>query len=70
MLLSAEEELRMSDDLATSLTEGASLRGNEYGWPVNAFPDALVRAEAMGYACLAISVSLARCHVRDVLAQC
>ena len=32
--------------------EGATLRGNEYGWSVASFPVALERAEAHGYACL------------------
>ena len=32
--------------------EGATLRGNEYGWSLSSFPQAVARAEANGYACL------------------
>jgi hypothetical protein len=32
--------------------QGATLRANEYGWSVAAFPDALAEAEGRGYACL------------------
>jgi hypothetical protein len=32
--------------------QGATLRGNEYGWSVAAFPDALAEAEDRGYGCL------------------
>jgi hypothetical protein len=28
------------------------LRGNEYGWTISSFPDAVAKAEALGYACL------------------
>lgn len=38
--------------LPPDISQGASLRGNEYGWSVSSFPDALARAEARGYACL------------------
>jgi hypothetical protein len=38
--------------LPTGIAEGATLRGNEYGWIPSAFPSALVKAEAHGYACL------------------
>ncbi len=41
-----------ADDLPADVLEGATLRGNEYGWSVASFPIALVRAEARGYACL------------------
>jgi hypothetical protein len=40
------------DDLPHEVLEGATLRGNEYGWSVTSFPVALERAEAHGYACL------------------
>jgi hypothetical protein len=40
------------DDLPADVVEGATLRGNEYGWPVTSFRVALDRAEAHGYACL------------------
>jgi hypothetical protein len=39
-------------ELPTAITIGADLRGNEYGWPIHSFPDALAKAEALGYACL------------------
>lgn len=38
--------------LPLDISQGAVLRGNEYGWSVSSFPDALARAEAHGYACL------------------
>jgi hypothetical protein len=38
--------------LPSDISQGARLRGNEYGWSVSSFPDALTRAEAHGYACL------------------
>ncbi len=38
--------------LPPDISQGAMLRGNEYGWTVSSFPDALARAEAHGYACL------------------
>lgn len=38
--------------LPPELVVGASISGNEYGWPPDLFPDAARRAEAMGYACL------------------
>jgi hypothetical protein len=40
------------EELPTSITIGADLRGNEYGWAIDSFPDALAKAEALGYACL------------------
>ena len=40
------------DDLPSDVLEGATLRGNEYGWSVASFPVALARAETHGYACL------------------
>lgn len=41
-----------ADDLPSDVAEGATLRGNEYGWSILSFPAALQRAEAHGYACL------------------
>jgi hypothetical protein len=45
-------EAKMTDALPAIVTQGATLRANEYGWEVAAFPDALVHAEALGYGCL------------------
>src|ERR1700722_1433502 len=42
----------MKDVLPPDVLEGATLRGNEYGWSVPAFPAALASAEAHGYGCL------------------
>jgi hypothetical protein len=42
----------MSFLLPPQLTRGASLRGNEYGWPISAFPEALEKARSLGVACL------------------
>jgi hypothetical protein len=42
----------MVDVLAPEIAQGATLRGNEYGWTISSFPKALARAEAAGYACL------------------
>ncbi|MGC2640031.1 MAG: hypothetical protein WA294_22830 [Acidobacteriaceae bacterium] len=38
--------------LPAELVAGASVRGNEYGWPPTEFPDAAQRAELLGYACV------------------
>jgi hypothetical protein len=38
--------------LQPDITQGATLRGGEYGWSVSSFPNALARAEVHGYACL------------------
>jgi hypothetical protein len=38
--------------LPPEITQGATARGNEYGWTLNAFPPALLKAEVLGYACL------------------
>jgi hypothetical protein len=38
--------------LPPEITEGATVRGNEYGWTLKAFPEALLNAQALGYACL------------------
>jgi hypothetical protein len=42
----------MNGDLPPDIAQGASLRGNEYAWDLSAFPNALTKAEALGYACL------------------
>lgn len=42
----------MTEELPSDITEGATLRGNEFGWSVSSFPNALARAEKRGYACL------------------
>jgi hypothetical protein len=38
--------------LPSNLTKEASLRGNEYAWPLEAFPAVLVQAKSLGLACL------------------
>lgn len=38
--------------LPPDISQGATLRGNEYGWSVSSFPRALASAQAHGYACL------------------
>ena len=38
--------------LPKDITNGASLRGNEYGWSLSEFPNAVAKAEAHGFACL------------------
>jgi hypothetical protein len=43
---------KLSDILPITVTQGATLRGNEYGWEIAAFPNALAHAEALGYGCL------------------
>jgi hypothetical protein len=43
---------RQPNNLPSDVLEGATLRGNEYGWSVASFPVALERAETHGYACL------------------
>jgi hypothetical protein len=42
----------MTHTLPSEMVEGATLRGNEYGWKLAAFPGALIKAEALGYACV------------------
>lgn len=42
----------MADALPPDITQGATLRGNEYGWIVSTFPSAVAKAEVRGYACL------------------
>jgi hypothetical protein len=44
--------MAVPDTLPPDVLEGATLRGNEYGWSVSSFSHAVVRAEANGYACL------------------
>ena len=39
-------------ELPSELVQGTSINGNEYGWPPALFPDAALRAESLGYACL------------------
>jgi hypothetical protein len=39
-------------DLPDEITSGADVRGNEYGWSISSFPDALVKAKALGFACI------------------
>lgn len=43
---------RIDDPLPPGITNGARLRGGEYGWDVAAFPAAIAEAERRGYACL------------------
>ena len=38
--------------LPPDIARGASLRGNEYGWQISAFPEALTNARSQGFACL------------------
>ncbi|HEV7520336.1 MAG TPA: hypothetical protein VGP89_04495 [Candidatus Angelobacter sp.] len=38
--------------LPPDVSQGATLRGNEYGWSVFSFPKALATAQKYGYACL------------------
>jgi hypothetical protein len=38
--------------LPPEISEGATARGNEYGWTLDAFPQALLKAQGLGYACL------------------
>lgn len=40
-----------SHDLPSEITKGAQLAGNEHGWQISSFPDALANSEALGYAC-------------------
>ena len=41
----------MVDALPPEIVRGAVLRNNEYGWSISSFPDALEKAQALGYAC-------------------
>jgi hypothetical protein len=38
--------------LPPAIAQGSRVQGNEYGWSVSAFPEALMKAETLGYACL------------------
>lgn len=38
--------------LPAELVEGTSIAGNEYGWPLDRFPEAARLSAALGYACL------------------
>jgi len=38
--------------LPPEVANGASFRGNEYGWQLSAFPEALTQARSRGFACL------------------
>jgi hypothetical protein len=40
------------NELPSAITNGATLRGNEYGWTISSFPNAANAAEANGYVCL------------------
>ena len=42
----------MDDVLPPDISQSADLRGNEYGWRVSSFPEALARAETHGYAAM------------------
>ena len=44
--------MSVEDPLPEELIAGATLRGNEYGWRVESFPNALRVAERLGFACL------------------
>jgi hypothetical protein len=39
-------------ELPSDLTEGASLRGHEYAWPLDAVPAVLAKAQLLGLGCL------------------
>lgn len=41
----------MDDALPPNIAQDATLRGNEYGWSISSFPNALAKAQAEGYAC-------------------
>jgi hypothetical protein len=42
----------MNSSLPPEIAKGASLRGNEYGWPISAFLGALAVAPSLGFACI------------------
>jgi len=42
----------MGEQLPPNVKRGASLKGNEYGWQVSAFPEALTHAKSQGFGCL------------------
>ena len=43
---------RILPTLPPDITQGATLQGNEYGWIISLFPDAVVAAKKYNYACL------------------
>jgi len=45
-------EVSTMEVLPPDISRGATLRGNEYGWNIPSFPEALASAETLGYACL------------------
>jgi hypothetical protein len=42
----------MAYELPKELTRGAELKDGEYAWSISSFPDALILAPAIGFACL------------------
>lgn len=44
--------MNLNSLLPPEIAEGASLRDNEYGWPVSAFTESLTSARSRGFACL------------------
>lgn len=44
--------MQMNLLLLPDIARGASLRGNEYGWQIPAFPEALATASSLGFACV------------------
>jgi hypothetical protein len=44
----------MADEphLPPEIAQAATLRRNEYGWSISSFPEAVAKAQSMGYACL------------------
>ena len=42
----------MEFSLPDEIANGASLRGNEYGWPIHVFPKALEKARTAGFCCI------------------
>jgi len=38
--------------LPDEITQGAMVRHNVYGWSISSFPEAVAKAQSMGYACL------------------
>ncbi|HSS97100.1 MAG TPA: hypothetical protein VLK33_08720 [Terriglobales bacterium] len=50
--MSSDIDRKMINILPSDIAQGATLRGNEYGWIISSFPDALARVESQGYASL------------------
>jgi hypothetical protein len=44
--------MTMRDVLPPEILEGAVRQGTEYGWKLDAFPGVLLKAQALGYACV------------------